>query len=152
MTRLQRSVTSFRRQGSSGTVWDDKFLNELSDQLNQKADEENKPLEEENPAIAVGSTSTIRRSRSMITTIERSRSISTVQRSKSNGCIERSRSNGSVERSRSSGGGRALTTRRVLVLSPALDPPSPRVSACGFCGFSCKKENRRRPKSGKRRV
>lgn len=143
MTRLQRSVTSFRRQGSSGTVWDDKFLNELSDQLNQKADEENKPQEEENPAIAVGSTSTIRRSRSMITTIERSRSISTVQRS---------RSNGSIERSRSSGSGRALTTRRVLVLSPALDPPSPRVSACGFCGFSRKKENRRRPKSGKRRV
>lgn len=134
MTRLQRSVTSFRRQGSSGTVWDDKFLNELSDQLNQKADEENKPQEEENPAIAVGSTSTIRRSRSMITT------------------IERSRSNGSVERSRSSGSGRALTTRRVLVLSPALDPPSPRVSACGFCGFPRKKENRRRPKSGKRRV
>lgn len=34
MAELQRSVTSFRRQGSSGLVWNDKFLSGLKD-LNQ---------------------------------------------------------------------------------------------------------------------
>ncbi|XP_015944726.1 uncharacterized protein At1g15400 [Arachis duranensis] len=43
--QLQRSVTSFRRQGSSGSVWDDKFLAGLWDQSqNQKQqDEQSQP-------------------------------------------------------------------------------------------------------------
>ncbi|EEF37904.1 MAPK kinase substrate protein At1g80180 [Ricinus communis] len=35
---LQRSTTSFRRQGSSGLVWDDKFLTGESHQNNEKAE------------------------------------------------------------------------------------------------------------------
>jgi hypothetical protein len=38
-------------------------------------------------------------------------------------------------------------------VSPAIEPPSPRVSACGFCSAFGKKDNtRRRPKSGKRKI
>ncbi|QCD80667.1 uncharacterized protein At1g15400 [Vigna unguiculata] len=38
MTEFQRSVTSFRRQGSSGLVWDDKFIAGLENQNpNQEA-------------------------------------------------------------------------------------------------------------------
>ncbi|KAH7546422.1 hypothetical protein FEM48_Zijuj01G0199200 [Ziziphus jujuba var. spinosa] len=37
MAEFQRSTTSFRRQGSSGLVWDDKFI---TGELNQKSDEE----------------------------------------------------------------------------------------------------------------
>ncbi|XP_020231562.1 MAPK kinase substrate protein At1g80180 [Cajanus cajan] len=37
MSELQRSVTSFRRQGSSGLVWDDKFISGLQkEQANEK--------------------------------------------------------------------------------------------------------------------
>ncbi|OIW19749.1 hypothetical protein TanjilG_18559 [Lupinus angustifolius] len=42
-TGLQRSITSFRRQGSSGLVWDDKFIQNL----NQNQNEENQRVERE---------------------------------------------------------------------------------------------------------
>ncbi|XP_054804715.1 uncharacterized protein At1g15400-like [Prosopis cineraria] len=35
MAELQRSVASFRRQGSSGLVWNDKFLSAFQDPNNQ---------------------------------------------------------------------------------------------------------------------
>ncbi|KAH7865428.1 hypothetical protein Vadar_006533 [Vaccinium darrowii] len=144
MVKLQRSVTSFRRQGSSGTVWDDKFLNELNDQLNQKGGDENKKPEEDQQ---------IGQKQDQVHEVKLKPSLAaagSIERSRSNGGgIERSRSNGGIERSRSNGGGRALSARKV---SPAFDPPSPRISTCGFfCSFG-KKENRRRPKSGKFRV
>ncbi|XAR67763.1 hypothetical protein NMG60_11002655 [Bertholletia excelsa] len=116
MAGLQRSAISFRRQGSSGLVWDDKFLSDELNQLAQQEEDSSKPQDQEQqeqdkeqmkPARAVGSASTI-------------------------------------ERSRSNGGGRTFRTGRV---SPAIEPPSPRVSACGFCGAFGKKDknNRRRP-------
>ncbi|XVF88403.1 hypothetical protein PTKIN_Ptkin19aG0048500 [Pterospermum kingtungense] len=84
MSGLQRSTTSFRRQGSSGLVWDDKFL---SGDLNQmKLDnQENR-----------GSEATMRRSRS--------------------------------------DGGHGHMYRTVKPASPNMDPPSPKVSGCCFCG------------------
>ncbi|KAK7388713.1 hypothetical protein VNO78_23540 [Psophocarpus tetragonolobus] len=56
MTELQRSVTSFRRQGSSGLVWDDKFIAGIE---NQEAKANQNPQES-----GVGSTATLPRSRS----------------------------------------------------------------------------------------
>ncbi|KAL0415327.1 UNVERIFIED_CONTAM: hypothetical protein Slati_3364600 [Sesamum latifolium] len=115
MAGLQRSEVSFRRQGSSGLVWDDKFLSgELNQLANQrKEDKNNKPQHQnkEDAAAAAGCGLT----------------------------IERNRSNG----------GRGFRTGRV---SPAVEPPSPRVSACGLCGAFGKnnKTRRRPPKSGKR--
>ncbi|KAL3840951.1 hypothetical protein ACJIZ3_025542 [Penstemon smallii] len=107
---LQRSAVSFRRQGSSGLIWDDKFF---SGELKQKQDDNinnKKPQNQENKEV-VGLT------------------------------IARSRSNG----------GRGFRTGRVS--SAAIEPPSPKVSACGFCGAFGKKNNktrRRPPNSGKR--
>ncbi|XP_022843831.1 uncharacterized protein At1g15400-like [Olea europaea var. sylvestris] len=108
MAGLMRSEVSFRRQGSSGLVWDDKFLSgELNKVANQR--EDSHQVEEKNYA---GIT---------------------------------------IKRSRSNSGGRGFHTGRV---SPAIEPPSPKVSACGFCSaFSKQDKTRRRlPKSGKRKM
>ncbi|GFY80919.1 hypothetical protein Acr_01g0007280 [Actinidia rufa] len=96
MDGLQRSVTSFRRQGSSGLVFDDKFLLGELNQVKPKdqRDEEKVGSREPRPS---------------------------------------------------------QTYRTVKDVSPAIDPPSPRVSGCGFCGAFGKSEKTRKPKSAKRR-
>ncbi|VFQ87336.1 unnamed protein product [Cuscuta campestris] len=122
MAGLQRSTTSFRRQGSSGIVWDDKLLSTLS-----------------NDAQADGKLSGPRNKRG----IEQSPAPIILSRS-GTGSIQRSRSIG--------GGGGGFRSRRV---STDIEPPSPRVSACGFCGVFAKQEKvRRRSKipAGKRRI
>ncbi|GLU09739.1 hypothetical protein SLE2022_265840 [Rubroshorea leprosula] len=95
MTALQRSTTSFRRQGSSGLVWDDRFL---SGELNKmKVNKE-------------GNNETVR----------------------SEAVMRRSRSEGMGSR-----GGRSPPTPKLKASTPTTpteDPPSPKVSACGFCG------------------
>ena len=99
MAGLQRSAVSFRRQGSSGLVWDDKFLQELNKQSEREDQDQDQDLDSEKPEINAANTTV--------------RSINT------------------VERSRSTGGGRGYRTGKV---SPAIEPPSPKLSACGFCG------------------
>ncbi|KAI5665237.1 hypothetical protein M9H77_24560 [Catharanthus roseus] len=90
MAALPRSEVSFRRQGSSGLVWDDKLL---SGELKKISTEENnKPKVESKPAAAY----------------------------------------------------------KTLSVEPAEEPPSPRVSGCGICGFGKKKpqtksHNRKKP-------
>ena len=116
MAGLQRSTTSFRRQGSSGLVWDDRFLSGELNQLNQKDQDQEKPQE--------GGEEDQNKPENM-KEVKAPRSINT------------------VERSRSNGGGRGYRTGRV---SPAIEPPSPKVSACGFCssfGKPPRKSNRR---------
>ncbi|KAK7292073.1 hypothetical protein RIF29_07738 [Crotalaria pallida] len=64
-TGLQRSVTSFRRQGSSGLVWDDKFIQKLNQQQQeQDTNNNNNQREEQEQKSAVGSSATLERSRS----------------------------------------------------------------------------------------
>ncbi|KAI4331468.1 hypothetical protein MLD38_029656 [Melastoma candidum] len=89
MEGLQRSAVSFRRQGSSGLVWDDKFL---SGELTKPRDD----VQGTGDSTAQPPAAT----------------------------LERSRSAGE-------GGRRYHRTARD---SPVAEPPSPRVSACGFCG------------------
>ncbi|KAF8034542.1 hypothetical protein BT93_C0762 [Corymbia citriodora subsp. variegata] len=100
MAGLQRSAKSFRRQGSSGLVWDDKFMS--ADPLNLK-----KPDHQ--------------------------------QANRKADChreLRPSQSTGSIDamaqQSRSNGG---QPFRTIKFESPPLDPPSPRVSSCGLCGF-----------------
>ncbi|KAL0397097.1 UNVERIFIED_CONTAM: MAPK kinase substrate protein [Sesamum calycinum] len=71
MAGLQRSAVSFRRQGSSGLVWDDKFLAGLADQ--HKEDDNTKPQQESKEDSASPAPA---RNSSPVTglTIERSRS------------------------------------------------------------------------------
>ncbi|PIA65569.1 hypothetical protein AQUCO_00100811v1 [Aquilegia coerulea] len=90
MAGLQRSEISFRRQGSSGLVWEDRF-----GELKKKEEEEGNE--------------------------EGDSEFRELRPSKSVGHMERSRSNG----------GRGYRTGKV---TPSLDPPSPKVSGCGFCG------------------
>ncbi|KAF3453671.1 hypothetical protein FNV43_RR04112 [Rhamnella rubrinervis] len=43
MTEFQRSTTSFRRQGSSGLVWDDKYITEGNNKPVESRDREPRP-------------------------------------------------------------------------------------------------------------
>lgn len=90
MAGLQRSGETFRRSGSSGLVWEDRFL---QDEMKQPKKEEDGGAGELRHSHSVGSA----------------------------GMLERSRSNGGVHGYRA---GR---------VSPALDPPSPKLS--GGCCF-----------------
>ncbi|XP_010537988.1 PREDICTED: uncharacterized protein At1g15400-like [Tarenaya hassleriana] len=123
MAGLQRSTISFRRQGSSGIVWDDRFL---SGELNQPAsdqkdesqrDEQAKPMsegQEQGKPITDDAKDGIKPIRTV-------------------------GSAGTIERSRSNGGGAVRAHRSAGRVSPALDPPSPRLSACGCCSVLGKK-------------
>ncbi|KAI6689966.1 hypothetical protein NL676_026794 [Syzygium grande] len=115
MAGLQRSEVSFRRQGSSGLVWDDRFL---SGELRRR-DELDQDQERAAPGDEPGN-------------VKPSSTIETLSRS----------------RSSNAAGGRGYRTGKV---SPAIEPPSPKVSACGFCGAFGKQAKNRKTKPGKRR-
>ncbi|CAA7025827.1 unnamed protein product [Microthlaspi erraticum] len=116
MAGLQRSTISFRRQGSSGIVWDDRLIAELNQQANdqkgetQQQDEQAKLIMSEGHDQAAGDG---------------------IKPIKTDGGIERSRSNG--------GGGATRYHRNTGRVSPAVDPPSPRLSAFGCCSAFGKK-------------
>lgn len=112
MEGLQRSAVSFRRQGSSGFVWDDRFLQEEINKMNQN---QNQQEQEDKDEIK-----------------EMNRDAASPQLGPIN----------TVQRSRSNGGGRGYRTGKV---SPAIEPPSPRISACGFCGAFRKVGEKRKP-------
>lgn len=117
MAGLQRSAVSFRRQGSSGFVWDDRFLSGELNKLNQKEEHHHQDQQRD---------------------LEHSSEIK-----------ELNTPSLTIERSRSNGGGRVYRTGKV---SPAIEPPSPKLSACGFCGaFGKAGEKGQRSKPGKHR-
>jgi hypothetical protein len=65
MSGLQRSTTSFRRQGSSGLVWNDRFLSgDLSKMRPNQGDEEVVEFRDLRPSRSVGSLGRLERSRS----------------------------------------------------------------------------------------
>ncbi|CAL9215115.1 unnamed protein product [Arabidopsis halleri] len=119
MEGLQRSTISFRRQGSSGIVFDDRLIAELNksggnEQKDEsQRDEQPKPMSEsseEVKPIAGGDEK------------DKLRPI------KTGGGAP-----GGIERSRSNGGGAQRHHRTTGRVSPAVDPPSPRISSCGCC-------------------
>ncbi|XP_073271511.1 uncharacterized protein At1g15400-like [Primulina huaijiensis] len=125
MAGLQRSEVSFRRQGSSGLVWDDKIISgELSQLVNAKKETDGKQNRQENKEEASAEVAVVAENPGRVPELK-------------------------IERSRSNGGGRGFRTGKV---SPAVEPPSPKVSACGFCSaFGKNDKTRRRPsKPGKR--
>lgn len=112
MAGLQRSSETFRRSGSSGLVWEDRFLSDEMKQPKKAEDGEAKGRAE----------------------------------------LRHSRSDGSVsmlDSSRSNGGGVRYRTGQV---SPAIDPPSPKLSGCGFCGIFGKQEPMKKTKAKTRRA
>ncbi|KAJ4909033.1 hypothetical protein Rs2_03654 [Raphanus sativus] len=120
MAGLQRSNISFRRQGSSGIVWDDRLIAELNKQANEhKGETEEQEGQEDQTA---------------------------------GGVIKPIRTEGGIERSRSNGGGGANRHHRNTGrVSPAVDPPSPRLSAFGCCSAFGKKPVKQRKRPPKRR-
>ncbi|XP_027343706.1 uncharacterized protein At1g15400-like [Abrus precatorius] len=95
MAGLQRSAVSFRRQGSSGFVWDDRFLSEELNKVNNNQEQD-------------------------------------IDKDKDKDDIKDLHAPPPpLQRTRSNGGTRGYRTGKV---SPAIEPPSPRLSACGFCG------------------
>ncbi|KAK1265147.1 hypothetical protein QJS04_geneDACA016170 [Acorus gramineus] len=92
MAGLQRSSVSFRRSGSSGLVWEDRFLSGDLKQMKNKV---------------VGAAAEMRTCHSV-------------------GLI------GMMKRSQSNGGGWSARSGKV---APVIDPPSPKVSGCGFFGI-----------------
>ncbi|GAU22304.1 hypothetical protein TSUD_261040 [Trifolium subterraneum] len=104
MASLPRSEVSFRRSGSSGLVWDDKFLSGELNKINQQQQQKKKKNSKE---LHVRTT---------------------------------------IQRSRSTGSGQGYRTGKV---SPAIEPPSPKLSVCGFCSPFGKKDKQSKP--GKRR-
>ncbi|XP_073056278.1 uncharacterized protein At1g15400-like [Primulina eburnea] len=121
MAGLQRSEVSFRRQGSSGLVWDDKII---SGELNQLAH----PKQENNSRETQHQGHEWKNDAATSTPDAASEDSARVPGLK-------------IERSRSNGEGRGFRTGRV---SPAVEPPSPKVSSCGFCGAFGKNEKTRR--------
>ncbi|KAE8700632.1 hypothetical protein F3Y22_tig00110556pilonHSYRG00453 [Hibiscus syriacus] len=121
MSGLQRSEVSFRRQGSSGLVWDDKFLSEAL-----KQEGETKQLQQDEQGQLQDSSNPEK-----INTVKPTRNLGPVN---------------TVERSRSHGERRSYRTGKV---SPAIEPPSPKVSACGFCSAFGKQPKNHRKNPGK---
>lgn len=106
MAGLQRSSETFRRSGSSGLVWEDRFL---QDELKQP-----KKAEE-------GSPGELRHSRSV------------------------GSAGGTLDRSLSNGGQHGYRAGRV---SPALDPPSPKLAGGCCFGIFAKPEPANKAKRG----
>ncbi|EOA37299.1 hypothetical protein CARUB_v10010935mg [Capsella rubella] len=123
MEGLQRSTISFRRQGSSGIVFDDRLIAELNKsggneqkEDESQRDEQPKPVSETSDQakpIAGGEEKDIK-----------------LKPIKTGG--------GGIERSRSNGGGAQRHHRTTGRVSPAVDPPSPRISSCGCCSAFAK--------------
>ncbi|KAK8641784.1 hypothetical protein V6N13_011158 [Hibiscus sabdariffa] len=118
MAGLQRSEVSFRRQGSSGFVWDDRFLSEAL-----KQEGETKQLQQDGQGLLQDSSNPEK--------------IDADRPTRNLGPIN------TVERSRSNGERRSYRTGKV---SPAIEPPSPKVSACGFCSAFGKQPKNHRKK------
>lgn len=143
MAGLQRSAVSFRRQGSSGLVWDDKFLKELNQEI-ENSNSKQKEQEQAAAAVEISSSQQDQQEQQQQqpqVDVKPPRSVNTT--------IERSRSNGG-----GGGGGAGARGYRTGRVSPAIEPPSPRVSACGFCSaFANKppKNNTHAKRTGKRR-
>ncbi|CAD5186702.1 unnamed protein product [Musa acuminata subsp. malaccensis] len=102
MAELQRSVTTFRRSGSSGLVWDERLFSGDLTQMKKKEKEEGE--EEEGGAAEFRE----------------------LRHSKSVGSI------GMLGRSHSTGGGRGFRAGAVLPAVDPPSPEVPRCVCCGF--------------------
>ncbi|XVF26602.1 hypothetical protein REPUB_Repub14bG0032700 [Reevesia pubescens] len=131
MAGLQRSAVSFRRQGSSGLIWDERFVSEVLNQVKQEQEEgETKQLQQDEQGQLQDNNP------------EKIDVIKDVKPTRNIGPIN------TIERSRSNGERRGYRTGKV---SPAIEPPSPKVSSCGFCSAFGKQTKNHRKKPGKRR-
>ncbi|KAG0461188.1 hypothetical protein HPP92_021485 [Vanilla planifolia] len=107
MLGLQRSTETFRRSGSSGLVWEDRHL---PAEMNASS----------KPGAGKGEDSNV--------VLRQSQSAGTI------GMMRRSRSGSGGGGGGRLGGGGGAKSYRTDQVEPAMDPPSPKVSCCGFFG------------------
>uniref|UniRef100_A0ACD5TKZ8 Uncharacterized protein n=1 Tax=Avena sativa TaxID=4498 RepID=A0ACD5TKZ8_AVESA len=113
MAELQRSSQTFRRSGSSGLIWEERFMSEDQNQRDQ------------------GATGEVEVSSLEPKELRHSRSVG------STGAVQRRGREGVERGGRSNDGNQAFRTQHV---PPALDPPSPKFPSCMFCGIFRKEE------------
>ncbi|KAL5199284.1 hypothetical protein ABZP36_020487 [Zizania latifolia] len=117
MAGLQRSATTFRRSGSSGLVWDERFLTENAEAKEGAAgDGAEEPQPELWHSRSVGSIGMMRR------VADSGGDKKAKQKKKKAGQKEKEEE-------------RSHQVFRTKDVAPDLDPPSPRVSGCILCSI-----------------
>ncbi|KAG2612664.1 uncharacterized protein At1g15400-like [Panicum virgatum] len=116
MAGLQRSATTFRRSGSSGLVWDERFLTEADAEAKAADGATEEPQPELRHSRSVGSIGMLRRGGAGDGDDKKAKEKKKQQKQ---GHKEESRSNQQVFRTKD--------------VAPDVDPPSPRVSGCILC-------------------
>ncbi|PUZ60057.1 hypothetical protein GQ55_4G092900 [Panicum hallii var. hallii] len=116
MAGLQRSATTFRRSGSSGLVWDERFLTEADAEAKAADGAVEEPQPELRHSRSVGSIGMLRRGGASDGDNKKAKEKKQKQKQ---GHKEESRSNQQVFRTKD--------------VAPDVDPPSPRVSGCILC-------------------
>ncbi|KAJ1691263.1 hypothetical protein LUZ63_015418 [Rhynchospora breviuscula] len=117
MAGLQRSATTFRRSGSSGLVWDERFLAGLNSEEEKNGEHEGEPkpdLPQLRHSRSVGSIDMLKRD------IEEGKQVLDAK-----------------EKSKTDARKQNFHTAYV---SPDMDPPSPKVSGCILCSIFRKPE------------
>lgn len=128
MAGLQRSATTFRRSGSSGLVWDEKFLSSLDGEGEKQGehDEEQKPdLPELRHSRSVGSISMLKGD------VEEGKKVLDLKKTSKNDTKKQN--------------------FHTAYVSPDVDPPSPKVSGCILCSIFRKTEHKKPMKRPVRR-
>lgn len=121
ISELQRSATTFRRQGSSGLIWDDKLIQE---ELNKqtKSNESSEAVQVQDQQVQSGTQAMISHHQ-----------------------------NTGASVGRSSTGAEGQAYRTVNVSAPVEDPPSPKVSGCCGGIFGKQQPVKHQNKSKKKR-
>ena len=119
MAGLQRSATTFRRSGSSGLVWDERFLTEADAEAKAADGATEEPQPELRHSRSVGSIGMLRRGGAGDGDAKKAKEKKQQQKRKKQGHKEEPRSNQQVFRTKD--------------VAPDVDPPSPRVSGCILC-------------------
>lgn len=110
MAGLQRSATTFRRSGSSGLVWDERFLTE--DAEAKAGDGTEEPQPELRHSRSVGSIGIMRRGGGDDKKLKQKKQKQSQKEDDRNHQVFRTKD-----------------------VAPDLDPPSPRVSGCILCAI-----------------
>ncbi|KAF8687686.1 hypothetical protein HU200_042608 [Digitaria exilis] len=119
MAGLQRSATTFRRSGSSGLVWDERFLTEADAEAKAAGDDtKEEPQPELRHSRSVGSIGMLRRGGAGGDGDDKK---GKEKKKQKHGHKEEARSNQQVFRTKD--------------VAPDIDPPSPRVSGCILCSI-----------------
>ncbi|KAG8075378.1 hypothetical protein GUJ93_ZPchr0006g41581 [Zizania palustris] len=121
MAGLQRSATTFRRSGSSGLVWDERFLTENADAKGAAGDGAEEPQPELWHSRSVGSIGMMRR----VADSAGDKKAKQKQKQKKKA--------GQKEKEKEEE--RTHQVFRTKDVAPDLDPPSPRVSGCILCSI-----------------